>query len=70
MDNFEYLGLSDIPTTNIKSQIMINIVEGRHYYKGNVDTYVTVEIPSYFISKTATRKTSTAPSYFKVELKK
>jgi len=62
----EHLGEIDKPTEKIKSQIMVNIIEGRNYYKSNVDTYVTVEIPSYFLSRTPTKKTSTSPSYFNV----
>lgn len=64
----EYLGEISKPTEKIKSQIMVNIIEGRNYYKNNVDTYVVVEVPSYFHSKTSTRKTSTSPSYFNVTL--
>jgi len=64
----EHLGEIDKPMEKIKSQVMVNIIEGRNYYKNNVDTYVTVEIPSYFLSKTPTKKTSTSPSYFNVTL--
>lgn len=66
MDNLNYVGEIETPSEKIKSQLMINIIEGRHYYKSNLDTYVVVEIPSYFIGKTMVRKTSTSPSYFKV----
>lgn len=63
MDNLDEI---DLPVENIKSQIMVNVIEGRHYNKSNVDTYVVVEVPPYFLDKTATVKTSTSPSYFKV----
>ncbi|VVC37905.1 FerIin domain,C2 domain [Cinara cedri] len=65
MDNLDYLGEIEMQVEKIKSQIMINIIEGRHYSKSNLDTYVVVEIPSYFTGKTIVRKTSTSPSYFK-----
>lgn len=68
MDDLEYLGEIEVPPEKIKSQLMINVIEGRHYYKSNIDTYAVVEIPSYFKSKTATRKSTTSPSYFKVTL--
>lgn len=66
MNDLEYLGEIEIPKEKIKVQIMINIIEGRHYYKSNVDTYVELEIPPSFSKKTDTRKSSTSPSYFKV----
>jgi len=66
MHALEYLGEIDKPQEKIKSQIMVNIIEGRDYYKSNVDTYVTVEIPPYFLNRTPTKKTSTSPSYFNV----
>jgi len=66
MDNLDYLGEIELPPKQINNQIMINIIEGKDYYKSHVDTYVTVEVPSYFRDKTATSKPSTSPSYFKV----
>lgn len=66
MNKLDYLGEVEVPAEKIKSQIMINIIDGRHYSKSNLDTYVVVQIPSYFIGKTTIRKSSTAPSYFKV----
>lgn len=66
MDYFDYLGETETPVKKIKSQLIVKILEGRHYCKSNVNTYVVVEIPSYFNSKTATRKASSSPSYFKV----
>lgn len=66
MNNLDYLGEIEVPSENIKCQIMINIMEGKQYYKSNVNTYVVIEIPSYFRKKTAIRKTTTTPSYFKV----
>lgn len=65
--NHHYFGEIKTPNEYIKSQIMINILEGRHYFKSNVDTFVVVEVPLYFLGKTATRKTSASPSYFKVK---
>lgn len=66
MDNYNYIGEIKVTPKKIKSQIMVKIIEGRHYYKSNVNTYVTVEIPPYFFGRTATRKNTTSPSYFKV----
>lgn len=66
MENVDYLGETMEPTEKIKSQITINIIEGKQYYKHNVNTYVVVEIPPYFHGKTETRKMTTSPSYFKV----
>lgn len=66
MDNLDYLGEIELPPKQINSQIMINIIEGRDYYKSHIDTYVIVEVPLYFRDKTATSKPSTSPSYFKV----
>lgn len=66
MNNLDYLGEIEAPSEKIKCQIMINIMEGKEFYKSNVNTYVVVEIPSYFCKKTAIRKTTTTPSYFKV----
>lgn len=68
MDDLEHLGEIELPPKPIKSQIMINVIEGRDYYKSHIDTYVEVEVPLYFRGKTATRKTSTSPSYFKVTI--
>lgn len=66
MDDFDYLGIIVSPIRKIKSKILINIIEGKDYYKNNVDTYVQVEIPPYFRDETKTIKSSTSPSYFKV----
>lgn len=66
MDNLDYLGEIELPKKQIKSQIMINVIEGRDYYKSHIDTYVVVEVPLCFRGKTATGKASTSPSYFKV----
>jgi len=66
MDNFDCLGEIELPTKQINSQIMINVIEGRDYYKSHIDTYVVVEVPLYFRDKTATSKPSASPSYFKV----
>jgi len=66
MDNLEYLGEIELPKKQIKSQIMINVIEGRDYYKSHIDTYVEVEVPLCFRGKTTTGKASTSPSYFKV----
>ncbi|XP_060860868.1 fer-1-like protein 6 [Metopolophium dirhodum] len=65
MDNFDCLGEIELPTKQINSQIMINVIEGRDYYKSHIDTYVIVEVPLYFRDKTATSKPSASPSYFK-----
>ncbi|XP_027839231.2 uncharacterized protein LOC114121205 [Aphis gossypii] len=65
MDNLDYLGEIELPKKQIKSQIMINVIEGRDYYKSHIDTYVVVEVPLCFRGKTATGKASTSPSYFK-----
>lgn len=66
MDNYDYIGEIEVAPKKIKSQIMVNIIEGTHYYKSNVNTYVIVEIPSYFFGRTVTRKNTPSPSYFKV----
>lgn len=66
MENHDYMGQIEVDPKKIKSQIMVNVIEGRHYYKSNVNTYVIVEIPPYFFGRTATRKNTPSPSYFKV----
>jgi len=66
MDNLDYLGEIELSPKKINSQIMINVIEGKDYYKSHIDTYVIVEVPFYFRDKTATSKPSTSPSYFKV----
>lgn len=66
MDDLDCLGKIPIPIENVNSQILINIIEGKDYYKNNVNTYVRVEIPPHFNDKTKTRKKTRSPSYFKV----
>lgn len=66
MDNLNYLGEIELPTKQMNSQIMINVIEGKDYYKSHIDTYVVVEVPLYFRDKTVTSKPSASPSYLKV----
>lgn len=66
MNNFDCLGETELPTKKINSQIMVNVIEGRDYYKSHINTYVVVEVPLYFRDKTAISKPSASPSYFKV----
>lgn len=66
MNSYDLLGEIVSPVQKVKSQFMINIIEGRQYYKNNVNTYVKIKIPFYFQGKTKTIKATNSPSYFKV----
>lgn len=64
MDDREYLGVIKSKLEKVRSKIVIYLREGKYYEKSNVDTYVEVEVPPYFLDKTNTCKTP--PFYNKV----